>query len=474
MIRDGAFTIFGLGKSGLAALDVLTTTGADVIAVDSNEAAVEQALRDFPGVTIRCLTDAHQAADFIGSDPQRIIVISPGVPPSHPVYSLPMQIWGEVELAWRVQTEIVSADVPWVGVTGTNGKTTTAAMAQSIGRAAGLEVMAVGNIGEPLVIAAARGGWDFLVVELSSFQLHSAPSLSLSAAACLNVSPDHIDWHGSFESYRADKARIYEHSRIAAIYNVAAPETFDMVMNADVVQGCRAIGISTAAPAISQLGVVDDLIVDRAFTEKRRDEAIELATFADLKHLGGFVAGTPILTDALAAAALTRAVNVPAAAVAEGLRGYQPKPHRRAVIGEQAGITWIDDSKATNAHAAEASLAGLPPHSVVWIVGGDAKGQKFDELVAQVRPVLRGAVLIGADQSAFLSAFAREAPDLPVVAVTEQDPEAIMSTVVHEAIALSGAGSSVILAPATASWDQFDNYGQRGDLFAAAVAALEE
>jgi hypothetical protein len=167
-------------------------------------------------------------------------------------------VWGEVELAWRMRAKNGAA--PWLTVTGTNGKTTTVNMLASILRAAGLRATSAGNVGTPILEAVLHPQpFDVIAVELSSFQLHWQRSVSPVASACLNVAPDHLDWHGSFEEYLRAKGRVYQHTHIACVYNVADPLTEQLVMEAEVVEGCRAIGFTLGVPATSMLGLVDDV-----------------------------------------------------------------------------------------------------------------------------------------------------------------------------------------------------------------------
>lgn len=213
-----------------------------------------------------------------------------------------------------------------------------------------------------------------LAVELSSYQLHWAPSLRADSAAVLNLAPDHLDWHGSMAAYVADKGRIYEGNRVACVYNAADPATEELVREADVEEGCRAIGFTLNTPGPSQLGVVDGILVDRAFVANRQKQAQELAEVKDIDP-----PAPHNIANALAAAALARAFGVEPAAVRDGLRAFRPDPHRIEHVADVAGVAYVDDSKATNTHAAEASLAAYDP--IVWIAGGLAKGATFDELV---------------------------------------------------------------------------------------------
>ena len=310
--------------------------------------------------------------------------------------------------------------------------------------------------------------YDVIAVELSSFQLHWSHSIAPQASACLNVAPDHVDWHGSFDEYAAAKGKVYANTEVACVYNVQDDRTRRLVEDAEVQEGCRAIGFTLGIPGPSELGVVDDVLADRAFVEQRRTSAAELGTLDDLR--GDAPSPAPhLVANALAAAALARAHGVPAGAVRAGLRAFVPEPHRIAEVGAVDGIRWVDDSKATNPHAARASLAAY--EHVVWVAGGLLKGADVDDLVAGAADRLRGVVLIGRDRAAIAQALARHAPDVPVVDVERTDTGA-MDQVVSEARALAHEGDVVLLAPAAASMDMFTDYGARGDAFVAAVSRL--
>jgi UDP-N-acetylmuramoylalanine--D-glutamate ligase len=355
---------------------------------------------------------------------------------------------------------------PWLCLTGTNGKTTAVRMLAAMLEAAGHRAVAAGNVGLALLDAVlADEPYDVIAVELSSFQLHYTSSMRPLASAVLNVAPDHLDWHGGLDAYARAKGRIYEHTQVACVYNAEDPHTEQLVRAADVEDGCRAIGFSTGVPAVGMVGVVDDVLVDRAFVTERATSAAELATLADVRP-----AAPHNVANALAAAALARAYGVPPVAVREGLRAFRPDPHRIAHVATVDEVDYVDDSKATNAHAAAASLQAFP--SVVWVAGGLAKGARFDELVAGTRSRLRGAVLIGSDRAAIADALARHAPEVPVVDLSVTDTGTVMDTVVARAAQLARPGDTVLLAPACASMDMFANYGARGDAFADAVLRL--
>ncbi|MFI5991173.1 UDP-N-acetylmuramoyl-L-alanine--D-glutamate ligase [Streptomyces sp. NPDC051362] len=459
-------TVAGLGVSGIPAAKVLHGLGAVVTVVndgDDDRARAQAAELEALGVTVR-LGDGATLPE--GTD---LVVTAPGWQPGKPLFAAAeaagVPVWGDVELAWRLRDLDGREPAPWLAVTGTNGKTTTVQMLASILKAAGLRTAAVGNIGVSLLDAVlGEEKYDVLAVELSSYQLHWAPSLRAHSAVVLNLAPDHLDWHGSMEAYAADKGRVYEGNRVACVYNVADKATEDLVREADVEEGCRAIGFTLGAPGPSQLGVVDGILVDRAFVENRQKNAQELAEVSDVRP-----PAPHNIANALAAAALARAYGVPARAVRDGLRDFTPDAHRIAHIADVDEVAYVDDSKATNTHAAEASLAAY--ESIVWIAGGLAKGATFDELVAKSAKRLRGAVLIGADRGLIREALARHAPEVPVVDLDRTDTGAMLAAV-QEAKGLAEPGDTVLLAPACASMDMFANYNKRGDAFAEAVREL--
>jgi len=471
--------VAGFGVSGFAAADNLLHLGADVTALDESPAGKDEKaqLLEILGATIR-LGEGSTAAL---PDDVDLVVTSPGWRPDAPLLAQArargVPVWGEVELAWRLRDP--EHDTPWLAVTGTNGKTTTVRMLDAILRAAGLRSVAAGNVGLPLVEAVMDPEpYDVLAVELSSFQLHYTDSMSAQASAVLNVAEDHLDWYGSMSDYAADKGRIYERVQRACVYNVADPATEALVREADVVEGARAIGFTLGMPSVGMLGVVEDILADRAFVEQRETSAAELCTLADLTAPGTDGPAPHTVQNALAAAALARAHGVSQVAVRDGLRGFRPDGHRIALVAEHDGVAWVDDSKATNPHAAQASLLAYDP--VVWVAGGLAKGASFDDLVRAVAGRLRGVVLLGRDRDVIAGALSRHAPDVPVIdvgtgetAVTEGDKASVeagpMRRVVTAAAELARPGDTVLLAPGCASMDMFTDYAARGDAFAAAV-----
>ncbi len=460
--------VAGFGVSGFAAADNLTHVGARVVALDESESgdrAERAELLDVLGADVRLGPGTTATLP----DDVDLVVTSPGWKPSSPLLAQArdrgIPVWGEVELAWRLRDPEHAA--PWLAVTGTNGKTTTVQMLEHVLRAAGLRAVAAGNVGLPIVEAVMDPTpYDVIAVELSSFQLHYTYSMAAESAAVLNVAEDHLDWYDSMDDYAADKGRIYERVRRACVYNVADPVTEQLVRKADVQEGARAVGFTSGTPDVGMVGVVDDILVDRAFIEERTTTAAELCTVADLaSDAPHFVA------NALAAAALARAHGVSPAAVRDGLRSFAPDGHRIAEVAEVEAVRYVDDSKATNPHAAASSLAAYDP--VVWVAGGLAKGARFDDLVQAVGHRLRGVVLIGQDRDVIADALSRHAPDVPVI-VVEGGDTSVMDRVVGAAADLAQPGDTVLLAPGCASMDMFANYGARGDAFAEAVLRLRE
>ncbi|MCK5890599.1 UDP-N-acetylmuramoyl-L-alanine--D-glutamate ligase [Aeromicrobium sp.] len=458
--------VAGLGASGYAAADTLQHLLADVVVIDHavpEGAQREKAtLLEILGVDVRMGPGAGVDLDDVD-----LVVTSPGWSPANPLFreaaDRGIPVWGEVELAWRLRGPDAA---PWLAVTGTNGKTTTVQMLDEILRAEGLRSAAVGNVGRPVLEAVMDPEpYDVLAVELSSYQLHWSESLSCEASVVLNVEPDHLDWHGTEAAYAAAKGRIYENARVACVYNVDDPTTEHLVTEADVVEGCRAIGFTLGTPGPSMIGLVEDVIADRAFVEDRHTSAAELGTLADLER-DGVPAAPHVVADALAAAALARAHGVSQRAVRDGLRGFRLDAHRMALVADAEGVRWIDDSKATNVSAARAALHAAEP--VVWIAGGLAKGATFDELVLDVRDRLRGVVLVGRDRPLIAEALRRHAPEVPWLEVDTGETD-LMDAVVVAAASFARQGDTVLLAPACASMDQFRSYAHRGEAFAAAV-----
>ena len=477
-LSGAAVLVAGARVTGRAILAALTPLGARATLTDDSPSALTAFAQK--GVAV---IDAANAAERVSD--YDLVVTSPGLPPTAPVLAAAavagVPVWGDVELAWRLDNSgRYGPPRRWLVVTGTNGKTTTTSMLHAMLVAAGRRALLCGNIGDPVLDVLDQPA-ELMAVELSSFQLHWAPSLRPEAGVVLNVAEDHLDWHGSMDAYARDKARVLD-GRVAVV-GLDDPVAAGLLSTAGA---SVRVGFRLGEPAQGELGVRDGVLVDNAFGEQ-----LELAQATSIP-----VAGPVGVLDALAAAALARAVDTAPEAIARALAGFQVGRHRAEVVGNADGVTYVDDSKATNPHAAQASITAYP--RVVWIAGGLLKGASVDELVATVAKRLVGAVLIGRDRSLIRDALSRHAPDVPVVElVTGEDSgvpgvigstvncvtrvidvggrsvsDAVMAAVVEAARGLAGPGDTVLLAPAGASFDQFSGYGQRGDAFASAVSAL--
>lgn len=464
--------IAGGRVSGRAVIPALVDLGARVTVADSDPATLA-ACADL-GVEIvemdAVATDRDAVAQYT------LVVTSPGFRPDSPLLTTALTVgvpvWGDIEFTWRVDlAEVYGPPRTWLVVTGTNGKTTTTSMLAAILEAAGTAAAPCGNIGVPVMEALRRQPRvDVLAVELSSFQLFWAPSVRPAAGVVLNIAADHLDWHGSMEAY--------VEAKVQALRGDIAVVGLDDTVAASLRERGGApttVGFTAAQPRAGDIGVVDGEMVDRAFTPSASPEVL---TSVD----GIEPPGPAGLQDALAAAALARSVGVPAEAVARGLHAFRVGPHRAAIVHEVGGVRFVDDSKATNPHAARSSI--LAHDRVVWLAGGLLKGAEVDDLVAEVAPRIVAAVVFGQDGDRIAAALARHAPDVPVDRVPSGDDadvadatdvtdgDEVMARVVRVAARRASGGVTVLLAPSTASFDQFRDYGHRGDSFTAAARTI--
>jgi UDP-N-acetylmuramoylalanine--D-glutamate ligase len=443
-IGGATVLVCGARFAGQAAARALLARGARVVLTD----------RERPTGIDDLLAAGATFAGELPALPEgpALVVTSPGWPPSHPLFAdaaaRGVEVIGELELAWRLRGD---RPADWLMITGTNGKTTTVRMLESILRAAGLRALAVGNVGVSVIDAVLDPEpYDALAVEASSYQLHWSSSIRPRAGVLLNLAPDHLDWHGSMDAYAQAKTAVWAGA-------VAVGNADDPRVAARLPAG--AVTFTAGVPTAGQLGLRDGRLVSHAFG----DDGLALVPVEEIRP-----AGAHNVANALAAAALARSRGIDAGAIARGLRAFVPDPHRNQPVLTRGGITWVDDSKATNPHAARASLTAYP--RVVWIAGGQLKGVDVSDLVAEVADRLAGAVLLGEDRAAVAAALARHAPEIPVIVVDSTDDGA-MTEVVHAAAGLARPGDTVLLAPAAASYDMFSDYGARGDAFAAAARA---
>jgi UDP-N-acetylmuramoylalanine--D-glutamate ligase len=462
--------VVGLGITGQSVISLLSRQGALVTAVDSREDAertelAEQLAKD--GVAVR-LGPAALGPGAAVPPGTGLVITSPGLRPDTPLLASAVaagvEVIGDVELAWRLRPALADGGrQQWLAVTGTNGKTTTVRMLAAMLAAAGHRSVAAGNVGTPILdVVTDPVPYPVVAVELSSFQLYWSATITPLAAVVLNLAAHHLDWHDDIESYAAAKARIFGPGTIA-ISNRQDPRSVEMAERALRLGASRLVGFRLGAPAGGELGVADGWLVDNAF-----GDSVRLAP-ADLVR----PAAPHNVADALAAAALARAYGDQPASIAAGLAGFVPEPHRISLVAELDGVTFIDDSKASNPAAAAASLAAFP--SIVWVAGGLFRGSDadLDAVVLAAAPRLRAAVLIGTDRARFARALARHAPDVPVAELGSTDT-GVMDQAVAQAAAAARPGDTVLLAPAAQSWDMFRDYPARGDAFAAAVTRLAD
>jgi len=449
-LRGAQVLVAGARVTGTAVVIALNRLGARCTVTDANPAMLAP-VAELGADTAQDLAEPPEGT--------QLVVTVPGFTPQAPLLVAAARagipVWGDVELAWRCdQAQLFGPTRCWLAVTGTNGKTTTTTMLAEILAADGRPSTACGNIGVTVLSALMDdAGFTDLAVELSSFQLHWAPSVRPFAGAVLNVAEDHLDWHASMAAYTAAKS-------VVLTGEVAVLGRDDPGVAALVPTARRTVGFRLGEPAAGEVGYRDGVLLDRAFAAG----AVELALAAEI--VPGGPAGR---SNAAAAAALGRAAGVRPESVAAGLRATRPGAHRSTLVRTLHGVSYIDDSKATNPHAALASLSAH--RRVVWVAGGLLKGASVQQLVAAAGPRLVGVVLLGRDRAELAAALARHAPQVPVVAVAAGD-DAAMIEVVHAARTMAAAGDTVLLAPAAASMDMFTDYAHRGRAFAAAVRAL--
>jgi UDP-N-acetylmuramoylalanine--D-glutamate ligase len=443
-LSEKRILVFGAGVTGTSVKRFMDSRGANTFLIDENEKL--ENVTKFEKVKL--------AEIDLG-------IVSPGWKLDHQFISeskaAGIELISEIDLAWRVKSELNSSQV-WLGLTGTNGKTTTVQMAEAMLLESGIRARACGNVGEPVIDMATDVDLDILVLELSSFQLSWSREAHFKASGILNIADDHIDWHGSFDKYADAKISISTLSEtlIANLDDEALASRIGKVTS-------RLVTYTLATPKPHQIGLVENLIVDRAFVSGDAEVLFELS---EIKP-----AVPHNVSNAMAAAALARSVGAEATSIARAISAFRLDHHRLEIVLEKNGITWIDDSKATNPHAALAALKSQVRS--VWIAGGLAKGAAMDQLIKETANRIKFAILIGADAQIIEDALRRHAPlvEYQVIDRTLKGKE-LMLEVVRVALAKALPGETVLLAPACASMDQFKNYGERGNLFASAVKEL--
>lgn len=461
-IADKTVLVAGLGVSGRSMVEVLKGRAKSVISVDEHKPEAD--LHSFDDID-------WDRIDLVMTSP----VFTPRTPFILEAQRRSVPVYSEVELAWRLRVDSrrTGSPAPWIGITGTNGKTSTTEMTSAMLTACGLTAPAVGNIGKAVSHAAVDPDNDVLCVELSSFQLHFTDSLALECAAITNIADDHLDWHGGIENYAADKSKVFHRARKALVYNADDARVTALAHAAQTAPGCHRIGFTLHAPEDGQIGVDEGWIVDRSGVAGAvPGVAYRVAKITEFSHLcepDGTVY-PHLLADALTALALVLGAGADLNTALDALRSFAPGGHRIQRVAtahvEGGDIRFVDDSKATNAHAAHASLSSFAPKSVVWIAGGLAKGARFEQLVRDQAKTIKAAVIIGVDQEPMIDAFKTSAPDIPLTLIDPADASTVMQRAVEAAGAYAKAGDIVLMAPACASMDQFRSYADRGDQFA--------
>lgn len=435
------YVVVGLAASGLAAVRALRSLGAEVLVSEARpRSEVAEAAAEAEALGARVAAGGHEVGHLNGVE---ALIVSPGVPEGAEVLTWAAQrglpVRSEVDLGATI------AACPYVAVTGTNGKTTTTEMVAAAMRAAGLDAAACGNVGSPFSSAASQGH-DALAVELSSFQLRFQRALRPRVSALLNVAPDHLDWHRDFDAYRAAKARIFAYQGEGDVHVGSRDDAAAAKVSSRA--PCRQAWFTLRDPSEGEVGYVEGVLTARLDGEHR---------------LGRPSLVSPALRlDAAAAAAVALSFGLAPEPVGEALTAFTPLPHRGSIVAEVGGVRFVDDSKATNPHAALRSLTGR--REVVLIAGGRSKGIDLSPLAEAVGS-LRGVVAIGEAAEEVVGLFEDRVP----VARAGSIEEAVRTA--HEMAASDG---TVLLAPACASQDMFRDYAERGDRFAAAAGSLGE
>ena len=451
-ILSGTVLVTGAGISGVGIARLLADLNVDVLIADANETARDRAM---------------EVADVAGIHPDQAlaelsrfscVVTSPGWRPDTPLLraaqAAGLEVLGDVELCYRLdRASVFGPPRTWMVVTGTNGKTTTTSMLASIMQHAGYQAEAVGNIGVSVAEAvSAPQRIDVLVAELSSFQLHWSSQLVPDVGVLLNLAEDHIDWHGSMAAYAAAKAKV-----LVALLAIAGLD--DALVQQYVTT--PVMGFTMHPPQVGQVGVTDGMIVDNLHGTPRN-----IVPVAGLEPPGP--AG---IYDALAATAAAVALvpDLQPSVIAQALQSFKVAGHRGQQVAEARGIVAIDNSKATNPHAADSALAGHD--SVIWVAGGQLKGAEVDDLIARHAHRLKAVALMGVDRNIIRESVEKHAPGVPIFVTDDTDPQSAMDAVCAWAVTQASSGDAIVLAPAAASLDMYTGMGQRGVLFAESVSA---
>lgn len=477
IMRSRPVLVAGAGVAGRGVVSMLHELGAEITVADDHVTA-----ENAPDPSASYITVEQAVRRVTGDEPPALVITSPGWRPDSlllvSAHEFGVPVIGDIEAAWLAdQAEAFGPTRRWMAITGTNGKTTTTAMLTAMFVADGQAAVAVGNIGTPPGVAltaeaAGNPRVDVLVAEVSSFQLHWAPSFRPDVGCLLNLAEDHLDWHGSFDNYADDKAHVLRAG--TAVIPAQEPEVWQTIerLHRAPAQSSPPWDCAYAFSTTSELG-------ELASTDKKNTRIENTVTVTDgwivetdasgeqrvLASAEGISPPGPAgVADAAAAAAMARSAGVDAESIATALKNFTVQAHRGQIVYNSEGITWIDNSKATNPHAAAAALRGQS--NVVWVAGGQLKGASVTELIEEIKDSLKAVVVLGVDRQVIADAVDTIAPSVDVAVVDSTDPHEAMQLVVRAARQYAAQGDSVILAPAAASLDMYSGMSQRGDLFA--------
>jgi len=447
-------TVLGFARSGRALAGALLDRGVEVTVADRRpEGELGEGVAELRARGARfALGDEPPEAVLDGAD---WLALSPGVPPASQVPAAArargVPVLAELEIAWRIAESEARGRNRWVAVTGTNGKSTTTAWIADILRRAGRPVALAGNIGVPVsAFLSERSARDF-VCEVSSFQLETVARFRAHVAVVTNVTPDHLDRHGSMEAYARAKARIFANQGVDdyAVVNADDPGATSLPA------GGRRVPFSRRAVPEGGAGVAEGWMVSEARGERRK-----VVPAQDLS-----LPGAHNLENALAAVAVADCLDTPLPPIQEALTRFEGLPHRSQVVAEGGGISWVDDSKGTNVDATAKALEGFPDGRVLLILGGRDKGGDFRKLAPLAGRRARLVLTIGE---------AAERIERALAGTATVERCATMERAVLRAAATARRGDTVLLSPACASFDQYANFEERGDHFARLARAASE
>ena len=448
-LKSKNILIIGAGTTGKSVARYLENIGARFQIIDEKAATLDGA---------EILNDVPEDESF------DLAIVSPGWRKDHSIIenlsAKGVEVISEIDFAWNLKMEL-NPEQKWVALTGTNGKTTTVQMLESILISAGANAIACGNVGTTVIEAVtSENKFATLAIELSSFQIDWSTLPIYEAVAILNLAEDHLDWHGSFSEYANAKMKLLNQSKLAVL-NLNDPE---VILRSAGWTGQKVFfGFDT--PQSGEIGLVEELLVDRAFVTAS-DAAEEIAELNDIKP-----AVPHNVANAMAASGLALALGIAHPVVKKGIASFKLDKHRLQNVLSKDGIDWVNDSKATNPHAATAAL--LSHLSNIWIAGGLAKGAKMDELILRTNSRIKAAILIGKDAELIAKALTKHAPETPIHRIADnKNPADLMDEIINCAKNIASAGDTVLLAPACASMDQFSSYAGRGELFIDSVSRL--